>query len=161
MKKLTLYMVSLVIVFWASAASADRVYVPASLHYGGGNYTQLFITNLSSETVSVTATFVGHSSTPVVVGNATVPAAGTWSVVSTVSSIFGTTDTTFRSGYVLIQSSASDDPLTGPLGVAPFFVSTGTGQPSGFMTPPARRSLDFTDANSADIKAGKQYRWRQ
>ena len=174
MRKLTLFMVSLTFVFWANVASADRVYVPTSFSYASTDYTTLFITNLCSEALTVSATWVGATTnqtsgssyartnygfeTPYALTQ-TLTAGQTWGIYTNADNIFATT-TTFHQGMIWIQSSATDDPLTGAVGVAPFFVSIGSGKPSGFMTPPVRRNAVFHNDTAAS-QDQYQYRWNQ
>lgn len=169
MRKLTLFMVSLAVVFWTNAASADRVYVPTSFSYASSDYTQLFITNLCSASVKVSASWIGAASSQVSGSSytrtdygfetpysltTTLAAGQTWAISTNADNIWGST-TTYRQGTITVESSASESPLDGAVGVAPFFVSTGSGKPSGFMVPPVRRTQEFTSYTS------QQKRWRQ
>lgn len=181
MKKLTLFMVSLAITFWTNAAFADRAYVPMAFHYGSTNYTQLLITNLSSETVSVSAVWIGStltmgsqyaaiapttrglSSANYTLANTNIGPGKTWRVDTNASNFLGTTSS-FYQGSISVQSSATDDPLTGPVGLWAFFVSTdgSSSVPSGFMFPTVRRTVDFQDAGTGNAwQANKMYRWKQ
>lgn len=177
MKKLLLFMVMLAVSFAANTASADRVYVPQSFHYGfsNNNYTQLYITNLSSEAVSVTATWLGGSLatwqdaatnlgtnylTSKALGNTALGAGKTWCIESQDTNIFGST-TSMNQGQISIQSSGTDDPQTGPIRAWSYFVNTTGSSPVGFMFPSAYRTVTWTTGAGTGNVTSPLYHWKQ
>lgn len=159
MKKLVLFMVMLAATLVSGIASADKVYVPMSFHYGTSDYSQILVTNLGTQAARVSVTFDGSltastgaamntntfstttSKTSVVAGG------NTWIVLTRETDLFGTT-ASLKRALVVVQSSATDIPTQGQVRAHGFFIHAGT-TPTGFIFPANYRVRTWASSAAA------------
>lgn len=167
MKKLVLFMVMLAATLVSGIASADKVYVPMSFHYGNTDYSQILVTNLGTASVRVSVSFDGSlttyagstmsTNTLSASTNKTAIVAGgnTWIVLTRETDLFGAT-ASMKRGLVVIQSSASDSPTVGQVRAHGFFIHAGT-TPTGFIFPANYRVRTWTSSATAVTPTTQRY----